>query len=96
MCYRFILRGYIHDDVFQYGGEVVGVVYPGAVMVTVDLEPGGIGCSGETASDTSCSTTITRDDSYTVNLTLSNDIGSTEPVVTTFACEPTSYYSDHE
>ena len=95
MCYRFVPRGSIHD-VFQYGGEVEGVLYPGVVMVAVELEPGGIGCSGVTAPDTSCTTIITRDDSYTVNLTLSNDIGSTEPVIITFACEPTSYYSDHE
>ena len=73
-----------------------GVVYPRVVMVAVDMEPGGIVCSGVTVPDTSCTTTITIDDSYTVNLTLSNDIGSTEPVITTFACEPTSYYSDHE
>ena len=91
MCYRFILRGYIHDDVFQYGGEVVGVLYPGTVMVAVELDPGGIGCSGVTASDTSCTTTITRDDSYTVNLTLSNDVSSAEPVITTFDCKPANH-----
>ena len=81
---------------FQYGNEVEGVVYPGTVMVAVELDPGGIVCSGVTASDTSCTTNITRDDSYTVSLALSNDVGPTQPVITTFDCEPTNYYPDHK
>ena len=91
VCVLQVYSKRLHDDVFQYGGEVVGVVYPGTVMVAVELDPGGIGCSGVTASDTSCTTTITRDDSYTVSLTLSNDVGSTEPEITTFDCKPANY-----
>ena len=72
----------------QYGTEPEeGVVYAGELGVSVDLEPGDITCSDVTADDTSCTVTITRDDDYTVSLTLSNDVGSTTPVQSMFDCE---------
>ena len=76
--------------VIQYGNETEeeeGVVYPGEVGVRVDLDPGDIACSGVTADDTSCTVNITRDDNYTASLTLSNDVGSTQPVESMFNCE---------
>ena len=80
----------------QYGTETEeeGVAYPGEVEVRVDLDPGDMACSGVTADDTSCTVNITRDEDYTVSLTLSNDVGSTQPVETTFNCEfSTSSYT---
>ena len=73
----------------QYGTETEeeGVVYPGEVEVRVDLDPGNMTCSGVTADDISCTVNITRDDNYTVSLTLSNDVGSTQPVESMFNCE---------
>ena len=75
--------------VMQYGTETEeeGVVYPGEVEVRVDLDPGDMVCSGVTADDISCTVNITRDDNYTVSLTLSNDVGSTQPVESMFDCE---------
>ena len=73
--------------VIQYGTEEEGVVYPGEVVVSVDLDPGDITCSGVTADDTSCTVNITRDDNYTVSLTLRNDVGSTQPVESMFDCK---------
>ena len=79
--------------VLQYGAEEEGVVYPGEVGVSVDLDPGDITCSGVTADDISCTVNITRDDDYTVSLTLSNDVGSTQPVMAMFDCElPVNYF----
>ena len=77
---------YLH---LQYGTETEeeGVVYPGEVEVRVDLDPGDMACSGVTADDISCTVNITRDDNYTVSLTLSNDVGSTQPVESMFNCE---------
>ena len=80
----------------QYGTETEeeGVVYPGEVEVRVDLDPGDISCSDVTADDTTCTVNITADEDYTVNLTLSNDVGSTQPVESMFNCEfTTSSYS---
>ena len=46
-------------------------------------------CFSVTADDISCTVNITiyRDDNYTVSLTLSNDVGSTQPVESMFNCE---------
>ena len=63
------------------------MVYPGEVEVRVDLNPGDMACSGVTADDISCTVNITRDDNYTVSLTLSNDVGSTQHVERKFNCE---------
>ena len=46
------------------------MVYPGEVGVQVDLDPGDITCSGVTADDISCTVNTTRDEDYTVSLTL--------------------------
>ena len=81
---------YVYDIVclhLQYGTEEEGVVYPGEVGVSVDLDPGDIACSGVTAEDTSCTVKITRDDNYTISLTLRNDVGSTTPQENTFDCK---------
>ena len=65
----------------------MGVEYPGEVEVIVELNPGNIVCSDVTTEDTSCTVSITRDDVYTVSLTLSNDVGSTQAALNTFDCE---------
>ena len=82
------LYGYVYLHL-QYGTktEEEGVVYPGEVEVRVDLDLGDMACSGVTADDISCTVNITRDDNYTVSLTLSNDVGSTQPVESMFNCE---------
>ena len=80
----------------QYGNETEeeGVVYPGEVEVSVELDPRDMACSDVTADDISCSVSITRDEDYTVSLTLSNDVGSTPPVESMFNCEfSTSSYT---
>ena len=74
-------------NVLQYGAEEKDVVYPGEVVVSVELDPGNIACSDVTTEDTSCIASITRDDVYTVSLTLRNDVGSTQAVVDMFDCE---------
>ena len=61
----------------QPGARSKGVVYPGEVMVDVELHPlldYDIACSIET--DTSCTTIITRE-IYTVTVNQTNDFGST-------------------
>ena len=65
-----------------------GVVYYEAVNVSVVLNPGNIACSGVTAEDASCDVNITRDDVYSVTVTLTNDIGSTQ-AMRIFNCELT-------
>ena len=60
-------------------------MYPGAVVVSVELDPGDIACS--ITEDTSCTALITRDDVYTVSLTLRNDVGSTQAAMNSFNCE---------
>ena len=62
------------------------MVYPGEVGVSVELDPGNIPCSDVTTEDTSCIASITRDDDYTVSLTLRNDVGST-PLIDLLDCE---------
>ena len=73
----------------QSGTKAPGVVYPGAVDVSVVLNPGSIACSGVTAEDTSCVINITKDGVYNVTVTLTNDIGSTQDMMV-FNCELTS------
>ena len=70
----------------QPGTKTPGVVYPGPVNVSVVLNPGDIACSGVTAEDTSCVINITEDDVYSVTVTLTNDVGSTQAMVV-FNCE---------
>ena len=65
----------------------MGVEYPGEVEVIVELDPGNIVCSDVTTEDTSCTVSITDDDVYTVSLTLSNEVGSTQAALNTFDCE---------
>ena len=59
-------------------------MYPGETAIVV-LTPDNIRCSAIT--DTKCTATIPGDDTYTVNLTLTNDIGSANPVFVTFDCK---------
>ena len=70
----------------QYGTEEEGVIYPGDVEVTVDLDPEAVGCSDVTADDTSCIATITNNANYTVSLTVTNDLNAAT-VQKTFDCE---------
>ena len=65
------------------------MVYPGAVDVSVVLNPGGIACSGVTAEDTRCVINITEDGVYSVTITLTNDVSSTQDIMV-FNCELTS------
>ena len=74
-------------NVLQYGAEAEGVVYPGEVVVSIELDPGNIVCSDVATEDTSCTVSITSDDVYTVSLTLRNDVGSTQAMVDMFDCE---------
>ena len=74
-------------NILQYGAEEKDVVYPGERGVSVELDPGNIVCSDVTTEDTSCTAIITRDDVYTVSLTLRNDVDSTQAVVDMFDCE---------
>ena len=53
--------------------------------VSVVLNPGDIACSAE---DTSCVVNITKDGVYSVTVTLTNDVGSTEAMMV-FNCELT-------
>ena len=69
----------------QPGPQTQGVVYPGAVEASVVLDPGA--CCTVTADGTSCSATIARDDVYTVSLTVTNDVGSTQSAVRMFDCK---------
>ena len=63
-------------------------MYPGEEMTTVDLTPGGTICSLLSTPNTSCTATITNDCSnYNISITLSNDIGSSQPVSIIFNCE---------
>ena len=62
-------------------------MYPGEVGVSVELDPGNIACSDVATDNTSYTAIITRDDVYTVSLTLRNDVGSTQAVVDMFVCE---------
>ena len=70
----------------QYGAEEKGVIYPGDVEVTVDLDPEVVGCSDATVDDTSCIATITNNANYTVSLTVINDLNSAT-LQKTFDCK---------
>ena len=70
----------------QYGTEEEGVIYPGEVEVTVDLDPEVVGCSDVTADDISCIATITTNANYTVSLTVTNNLNAAT-VQQTFDCE---------
>ena len=64
------------------------MVYPGEEMTTVDLTPGGTICSLLSTTNTSCTAAITNDcNNYNISITLSNDIGASQPVSTIFNCE---------
>ena len=64
----------------QPGARSEGVVYPGEVLVNVELQSqldsDSIACSVETDTSTSCTAIITRD-VYTVTVNQTNDFGST-------------------
>ena len=68
----------------QNGTREDGIVYPGEQTAMVVLTPGDIDC---TVTDTRGTASITNDDKYTLNLTLSNDIGSSVPVIHSFDCK---------
>ena len=63
----------------------MNVVYPETEDVIVTLTPGDIVCQNETY--TNCSATITSEDNYTASITVSNDVGSSTLVTTSFSCE---------
>ena len=72
----------------QYGEMKEGVVYPGEVRVGLSLDPQAEGCSDVLEDATNCTAVITRDDiMYTINLTLSNDVAQTHPVMKMFECK---------
>ena len=60
------------------------MVYPGGNDATVTLDSGDVTCA---VTATSCTAVITRDDVYTVSLTVSNDVGSAPPVTKMFDCK---------
>ena len=68
----------------QNGMREEGIVYPGQQMAMVVLTPGKIEC---TVTDTRCTASITEDNNYTLNLTISNDIGSSEAAIRSFYCK---------
>ena len=72
----------------QYGEMKEGVVYPGEVRVGLSLDSQAEGCSDVLEDATNCTAVITRDDiMYTINLTLSNDVAQTHPVMKMFECK---------
>ena len=71
-----VLKIVLHS--LQPGTKAPGVVFPETVNVSVVLNPGDIACSGVTAEDTSCDVDIREDDVYSVTVTLTNDLGSTQ------------------
>ena len=60
----------------QVGPQEPGVVYPGEVEVSVELDPGDIACLMNEDS-TSCTAIIERDAVYQVIITQTNDVGAT-------------------
>ena len=66
------------------------MVYPGSVEARVNLNPRDVTCSGVTVHDTNCTTSITSVGIYDITLTLTNDVGSNQPVVNTLDCKLTS------
>ena len=69
----------------QTGDKVDSVVYPGVVYASIHLDPGDVACSS--ADSTSCGATVTSEGVYNVNLTLTNDVGSSQPELDMFDCE---------
>jgi hypothetical protein len=63
------------------GTREEGIMYPGEQTTMVVLTPGNIDC---TVTGTRCTASITEDDNYTLSLTLSNEIGSSVPVIHSF------------
>ena len=64
------------------------MVYPGDESTKVNLTPGGTICSHMPPFNTNCTATITSDcNNYSISLTVSNDVGSAQPVSTIFNCE---------
>ena len=70
----------------QYGVDEVGMVHPGDVNVSVEVNPNAAGCFSVTADSTNCTAIITGDGNYTVALTVTNELGSTR-AESTFDCE---------
>ena len=60
----------------QVGPQEPGVVYPGEVEVSVELDPGNIACLMNEDS-TSCTAMIERDTVYQVTITQTNRVGAT-------------------
>ena len=61
------------------------MVYPGVVIASVHLDPRDGTCTS--AGGTSCTATITSEGVYNVSLTLTNDVGPSQPVLDVFDCE---------
>ena len=94
LTYAHILcEGHTHTRSILYhcppqpGDKVDDVVYPGVVYASVHLDPGDGTCSGMSVGGTSCSATITSEGVYTVSLSLTNDVGPSQPVLDMFDCE---------
>ena len=83
-----LLSFHIHNFDLQFGEMKEGVVYPGEVRVGLSLHPQAEGCSDVLEDATNCTAVITRDDiMYTINLTLSNDVAQTHPVMKMLECK---------
>ena len=61
------------------------MVYPGVVNAHVHLYPGDVICLGTDRAN--CSATITSEGVYNVSLSLTNDVGTSQPVLDMFDCE---------
>ena len=70
----------------QVDPQEPGVVYPGEVEVSVELDPGDIACLMNEDS-TSCTATIERDAVYQVTITQTNGVGTTSNESLTFDCK---------
>ena len=60
----------------QVGPQDPGVVYPGEMEVSVELDPGDIACVMN-EDNTSCTATIEIDAVYQVTITQTNGVGAT-------------------
>ena len=56
-------------------------MYPGEVEIALQFDPESEGCSNLTENQSNCTAMIREDDMFTITLTLSNDVGSSTPVV---------------
>ena len=61
-------------------------MYPGTVEASVVMNPADIVCADMATGGTSCTASIPRG-IYTISLTVTNDVGSAQPVTHTFDCE---------